>query len=143
MCYFIYLMLANELWGNVHWVHWEIFFFIITADNTNNYYYSLLLLLLMNNILKECKWKALGPSVQLFHCLLSYSGLSFTLLVYYLQGFPDGASGKEPARQCRTHKRRVSDPWLKKIHGGGHDNPPQYSYLENSHGQRSLAGYSL
>ena len=27
-------------------------------------------------------------------------------------------------------------------HGGGHDNPLQYSCLENPHGQRSLAGYS-
>ena len=26
--------------------------------------------------------------------------------------------------------------------GGGHDNPLQYSYLENPHGQRSLVGYS-
>ena len=26
--------------------------------------------------------------------------------------------------------------------GGGHGNPLQYSYLENPHGQRSLAGYS-
>ena len=26
--------------------------------------------------------------------------------------------------------------------GGGHGNPPQYSYLENPHGQRSLAGYN-
>ena len=26
--------------------------------------------------------------------------------------------------------------------GGGHGNPPQYSYLENPHGQRSLAVYS-
>ena len=26
--------------------------------------------------------------------------------------------------------------------GGGHDNPLQYSCLENPHGQRSLAGYS-
>ena len=27
--------------------------------------------------------------------------------------------------------------------GGGHDNPLQYSCLENPHGERSLAGYSL
>ena len=27
--------------------------------------------------------------------------------------------------------------------GGGHGNPLQYACLENSHGQRSLAGYSL
>ena len=26
--------------------------------------------------------------------------------------------------------------------GGGHGNPFQYSYLENPHGQRNLAGYS-
>ena len=26
--------------------------------------------------------------------------------------------------------------------GEGHGNPLQYSYLENPHGQRSLAGYS-
>ena len=26
--------------------------------------------------------------------------------------------------------------------GGGHGNSPQYSWLENLHGQRSLAGYS-
>ena len=26
--------------------------------------------------------------------------------------------------------------------GGGHDNPAQYSCLENPHGQRSLVGYS-
>ena len=25
--------------------------------------------------------------------------------------------------------------------GGGHGNPLQYSFLENPHGQRSLAGY--
>ena len=27
--------------------------------------------------------------------------------------------------------------------GGGHGNPLQYSWMENPHGQRSLAGYSL
>ena len=26
--------------------------------------------------------------------------------------------------------------------GGGYGNPPQYSCLENSHGQSSVAGYS-
>ena len=33
-------------------------------------------------------------------------------------------------------------PWVRKIPGGGHDNPLQYSCLENPHGPRSLAGYS-
>ena len=35
-----------------------------------------------------------------------------------------------------------SSPGLGRSPGGGHDNPVQYSFLENSHGQRSLAGYS-
>ena len=31
---------------------------------------------------------------------------------------------------------------LRRSLGGGHDNPLQYSCLENPHGQRSLMGYS-
>ena len=34
------------------------------------------------------------------------------------------------------------DPWVGKIPEGGHGNLHQYSCLENSHGQRRLAGYS-
>ena len=33
-------------------------------------------------------------------------------------------------------------PGLGRSPGGGHDNPLQYSCLENPHGQRSLVGYS-
>ena len=29
--------------------------------------------------------------------------------------FPSGASGKESACQCRRHKRRRFDPWVRKI----------------------------
>ena len=36
-----------------------------------------------------------------------------------------------------------SVPGLARSPGGGHGNPRQYSCLENPHGQRSLAGYSL
>ena len=32
--------------------------------------------------------------------------------------------------------------WLGRSPGGGHDNPLQYSLLENPYGQRSLVGYS-
>ena len=35
-----------------------------------------------------------------------------------------------------------SVPGLGRTPGGGHGNPPQYSCLENSHGQRSLVDYS-
>ena len=47
------------------------------------------------------------------------------------KGFPGGASGKEPACQCRRHKRHGFNPWVRKIAGGGHGNPFQYSCLEN------------
>ena len=30
-------------------------------------------------------------------------------------GFPGGTSGKEPACQCRRHKRHWLDPWVGKI----------------------------
>ena len=34
-------------------------------------------------------------------------------------------------------------PGLGSSPGGGHGNPLQYSCLENTHGQKSLEGYSL
>ena len=47
--------------------------------------------------------------------------------------FPGGASGKEPACQCRRLKRdRGSIRGLGKSPGGGHGNSLQYSCLENS-----------
>ena len=39
------------------------------------------------------------------------------------------------------HVRHGFHPWVGKTPGGGHGNPLRYSCLE-SHGQRSLAGYS-
>ena len=32
-----------------------------------------------------------------------------------MQGFPGGASGKEPTCQCRRHKRWGFNPWVRKI----------------------------
>ena len=47
------------------------------------------------------------------------------------KGFPGGASGKEPACQCRRHRSKVSIPGSGRSPGGGHGNPLQYSCLEN------------
>ena len=44
--------------------------------------------------------------------------------------------------QCRRHRRHRFDPWVGETPGGGNGNPFQYSCLQKSHGQRSLAGYS-
>ena len=57
------------------------------------------------------------------------------------EGFPDGASGKEPACQCRRHKKHWFSP-LGRSPEEENGNPLQHSCLEKSHGQRSLVGCS-
>ena len=54
-------------------------------------------------------------------------------------GFPFGSDGKEST--CKVGDLGLI-PGLGRSPGGGHGNPLQYSCLENSHGQRSLMGYS-
>ena len=54
-------------------------------------------------------------------------------------GFPSGSDGKESA--CNVGDLN-SIPGVGRSPGGGHDNPLQYSCLENPHGQRSLKDYS-
>ena len=53
--------------------------------------------------------------------------------------FPDGLDGKEST--CNVADLSLI-PGLARSPREGHGNPLQYSYLENPHGQRSLAGYS-
>ena len=57
-------------------------------------------------------------------------------------GFPGGTSGKEPICQCRRHKRCGSDPWVGKVPWRRVWQPTPVSLPGESHGQRSLAGYS-
>ena len=56
------------------------------------------------------------------------------------EGFPGASDGKESA--CNAGDLS-SIPGLGRSPGGGHGSPFQYSYLENPHGQRSLAGYTV
>ena len=56
-----------------------------------------------------------------------------------LMGFPGSSAGKESAYNVGD---LGSIPGLGRAAGGGHGNPPQYSCLENPHGQKSLAGYN-
>ena len=58
------------------------------------------------------------------------------------RGFLSGASGEEPACQCRRHKRRRFDPWVGKIPWKRNGYSFQYSCLENSMDRGDLAGYS-
>ena len=55
-------------------------------------------------------------------------------------GFPRGASGKEPAWQCRRYKRGGFDPWVRKIPWRKAWRPTPVFLTGESHGQRSLVG---
>ena len=57
--------------------------------------------------------------------------------------FPGGASGKEPACQCRRHKRCGFNPWVGKIHWRRKWQPTPAFLPGESHGQRSLTGYRV
>ena len=59
-----------------------------------------------------------------------------------LRGFADGASGKEPTCQCRRCKRCGFDPWVGKIPWRRTWQPTPVFLPGESHGQRSLVGYS-
>ena len=57
------------------------------------------------------------------------------------QGFPGGASGKEPASQYRRLKSHGFDPWVGKIPWRSAWQPTPIFLPGESQGQRSLAGY--
>ena len=62
--------------------------------------------------------------------------------VRVVSGFPGSARGKELACQCRRHKRLGSDTWVGKIPWRRAWQPNPVFLPMESHGQRSLAGYS-
>ena len=58
-----------------------------------------------------------------------------------LMGFPGGTSGKEPACQCRRHKKLGFDPRVGKILWRRAWQPTPVFLPGESYGQRSLVGY--
>ena len=58
------------------------------------------------------------------------------------RGFPGGASGKQSACQCRRCKRHRFHPWIRKIAWRRKWQPTPVFLPRESHGQRSLVGYS-
>ena len=56
--------------------------------------------------------------------------------------FPVGAGSKEPVCNAGDTGDPDSVPRWRRFPGGGHGNPLQYSFLDNSQGQRSLLGHS-
>ena len=56
--------------------------------------------------------------------------------------FPCGSAGREYACPCRKRRRRGFDPWVRKILWRREWQPTPVFLPGESHGQRSLAGYS-
>ena len=63
-----------------------------------------------------------------YHSIL-YWDLIFESILHFI--VPGGASDKEPACQCRKHRRPGFNSWVRKIPGEGNGNPLQYSCLED------------
>ena len=71
------------------------------------------------------------------------SWAAFTLFIFWNNcNFPGGTSGKEPACQCRRRKRLGFSSWAGKIPWRRAWHPTPVFLPGESHGQRSLAGYS-
>ena len=86
---------------------------------THEYQVSLIFMLSWKYPSTYCGW---GPIKYLYSCY---------------RGFPGGASGKEPACQCRRHKRH----WVQKMPWRRARQSTPVFLPGESHGQRSLAGY--
>ena len=82
-----------------------------------------------------------SPALQADSLPLCHLGYPIYLQVELLHhmGFPGGSDSRESA--CNVGDLALI-PGLGRSPGGGHGNTLQYSYLENPHGQRCLAGYS-
>jgi len=72
--------------------------------------------------------------------LLQDHGYNYTTYIYV--AFPGGASGEEPTCQYRRHKRHGFDPWVGKIPRRRKWQPTPVFLSRETHGQRSLVGYS-
>ena len=74
-------------------------------------------------------------------CIRTLGSLVF--LSHQIHGTPDGSSGKEHTCQCKRYKRCSFDPWVGKIPWRRQWQSTSVFLPGESHGQRSLAGYSL
>ena len=79
-----------------------------------------------------------GNSTQ--YCVITHKGNEFEK--EYIYSFPGGTSDKESACQCRRHKRLGFNPWVGKMPWERAWQPTPVFSPGESHGQRSLAGYS-
>ena len=96
------------------------------------------------------RWREIQVSpfyLLLFAFLVALHGMwdltSLTRNLNCIPCFPGGPSGKETTCQCRRLKRSGFDPWVGKISWRRTWQPTPVFLPGESHGQRSLVGYSL
>ena len=90
-------------------------------------------------------WHKVGEVKPLFKELEEWPTLgkkSFKKWIYICMGIPGGSVVKN-LLQCGRHRRRGFHPWVGKIPWRRAWQPTPVFLPEESHGQRSLAGYSL
>ena len=87
----------------------------------------------------------LYPSVGLSYFFLSEKVPCTVKIFLYIGkklGFPRGSADKEPACQCRRHKRLRFNPWVRKTPWRRKWQPTPVFLPGEFHGQRSLVDYS-
>ena len=80
-----------------------------------------------------------APAFQVASLPLSHLGRS---QLYIYMDLPGGVKGKEPDCQCRSHRRHGFDPWVRKIPWRGAWQHTAVCLPGETHGLRSLVGYS-
>ena len=85
-------------------------------------------------------------SLRKLHCSEGNRPLSWLESKYVVpspsKGFPGGPRGKEPACQCRSCRRLRFNPWVGKIPWRRSWQPTPAFLPGESHGHKSLVGYS-
>ena len=99
-------------------------------------------------IVTNCWWKSLPIIVESHNfakkTVREHPAIAsqFQTCPLKLRGFPVGSSGKEATCQGSTQKRRRLDSWVGKIPWSRAWQPAPVILPGESHGQRSLVGYS-
>ena len=88
-------------------------------------------------------WKATGWLLSLGSQRIGLKSDLYTHFHWLIPSLTKGGSaGKEPACECRRYKRCGFDPWVGKIPWRWKWQPTPVFLPGESHGQRSLVGYS-
>ena len=96
--------------------------------------------LVLKSFLSPFRFFLKSNKLKLIFLIIQFIQTIFLLFLTRIKGFPEGASGKESACQCRRHKRHGSSPWR--------EDPLEMEMSASSgfvprtfHAEKSLVGY--